>query len=93
MAWNNSVLDGRFGYKKKSLYSIAKTGGEYRINVAYDYRETVASKSVSKHLLRVPIIYYFTIYMNDYFVNLINTTKVVRIFRVFSVNKDYQHIN
>lgn len=93
MAWNDSALTGRFGYKKTSLYSLAKTNGEMRSNIAFDYRNDVIKLSVSKHLLRVPIIYWFTVYMNDYFVNLIDTTKKVRIFRVFSVNKDYQHIN
>ena len=63
------------------------------INIDFDYRNDVIKLNVSKHLLRVPIIYWFTVYMNDYFVNLIDTTKKVRIFRVFSVNKDYQYIN
>lgn len=93
MAWNDSALTGRFGYKKPSLYSLAKTSGEQRSNIAFDYTNDVIKRSISKHLLRVPIIYWFTVYMNDYFVNLINTTKKVRIFRVFSVNKDYQYIN
>lgn len=93
MAWNNNVLVGRFGYKKPSLYNIAKTAGEERLNIAYDYRNEVMIRNISPHLLRVPIINYFVIYLNDYFVNLISATKIVRIFRVFSVNKDYQHIN
>ncbi len=93
MAWNDNALNGRFGYKKPSLYDLARTSGEKRINIAFDYTNEVVKRSVSKHLLRVPIVNWFTVYMNDYFVNLINTTKKVRIFRVFSVNKDYQYIN
>jgi hypothetical protein len=93
MAWNENALIGRFGYKKQSLYNLAKTAGEERQNIAYDYRNEVLSKNISPHLLRVPLINYFTVYLNDYFVNLISATKVVRIFRVFSVNKDYQYIN
>jgi hypothetical protein len=93
MAWNDSALEGRFSYKKPSLYSLAKTQGEMRLNIDFDYRNDVIKRSVSNHLLRVPIVYWFTVYMNDYFVNLIDTTKKVRIFRVFSVNKDYQYIN
>lgn len=93
MAWNESALTGRFSYKKTSLYNLAKTAGEERLNIAYDYRNEIISRNISKHLLRVPIIYYFSIYLNDYFVNLIDTTKKVRIFRVFSVSKDYQNIN
>jgi len=93
MAWNESALEGRFGYKKKSLYQLAKTAGEERLNIGYDYRSEIITRNISKHLLRVPIIYYYIVYLNDYFVNLIDTTKHVRIFRVFSVNKDYQYIN
>jgi hypothetical protein len=93
MAFDTNVLNGRFGYKKQSLYKLAKTAGEERSNIAYDYSTSIIEKNVSKHLLRIPIVYYFTLYLNDYFVNLINTTKIVRIFRVFSVDKDYQHIN
>lgn len=93
MAWNENVISGRFGYKKPSLYNMARTAGEDRINIAYDYRNEVMLRNISKHLTRVPIIYYYVVYLNDYFVNLIDTTKKVRIFRVFSVNKDYQYIN
>jgi hypothetical protein len=93
MPWSNDILNDRFSYKKKSLYKIAKTRGELRENLSFDYTNEVISRSVSKHLLRVPIIYYFTVYVNDYFVNLINTTKQVKIFRVFSVDKDYEYIN
>jgi len=93
MSWNNNVLTGRFGYKKISLYNLARTAGEDRTNIGFDYRKEVMSRNISKHLLRVPIIYYYVLYLNDYFVNLIDTAKKVRIFRVFSVNKDYQYIN
>jgi len=93
MAWNDTAIDGRFGYKKPSLYNLARTAGEDRINIAFDYRKEIITRNISKHLLRVPIIYYYMIYLNDYFVNLVDTTKQIRIFRVFSVDKNYQYIN
>ena len=65
MAWNESALTGRFSYKKPSLYNLAKTAGEERLNIAYDYRNEIISRNISKHLLRVPIIYYFSIYLNE----------------------------
>jgi hypothetical protein len=93
MPWSDSIVENSFSYRKVSLYKLAKTRGEQRVNLTFDYRKDVISKTISKHLLRVPIIYYFTEYLNDYFVNLIDTVKVIRIFRVFSVDKDYEYIN
>ena len=51
MAWNESALTGRFSYKKPSLYNLAKTAGEERLNIAYDYRNEIISRNISKHLL------------------------------------------
>jgi hypothetical protein len=93
MPWSDDILNSSFSYKKPSLYKLARKRGENRLNLSYDYTNDLIFKSISSHLLRVPIIYYFCVYLNDYFVNLINTNKMVRIFRVFSVDKDYEYIN
>lgn len=93
MPWSDDILTDSFSYKKKSLYKLARNRGEQRLNLSFDYTNDVITRTISKHLLRVPIIAYFTVYLNDYFVNLINTVKIVKIFRVFSVDKDYEYIN
>jgi len=85
--------DNQFSYKKVSLYKLAMTYGEKRLNLDYDYTDTVMSRTLSAALFRNPILATFLVYVNDYVVNLINAVKKVKISRNYTVPKDYQYIN
>lgn len=85
--------DDLFNYKRESLYEIARTEGEERHDLTYDYRDTVMKNSLSDHLFRKENIYTFLIFVNDFWVNLIDTTKKISLFKAYSVSKNYRHVN
>ena len=80
-------------YKKVSLYRIARTKGEERKNLGFDYRESLLERTTSSHLRRNDNIRTFLTFVNDYFVNLIRAVKWIQIHRVYTVDKDYQYID
>lgn len=84
---------GRFGYKKKSLYKIARNSGESRLNVGHDYTDTLFKNNISKHILRKQSVANFIIFINDWFVELLQNVKRVKNFKNFTVDKDYTYID
>lgn len=80
-------------YKKKSLYKIARTSGEERKNLGYNYSENIMAKTTSSHLRRNSKINNFLSFLTDYFANIIKGVKWIQIHRVYTVDKDYEHIN
>jgi len=88
----NTVVP-KFTYRKKSLYKIARTFGDERINTGYDYTDTVMKKTLSPYIFRNATMTNFITYINDYIVNLINATKKFKVRRVYTVDKDYEYID
>ena len=88
-----SSVNPEFNYKKKSLYKIARTAGEERLNTGFDYTDSVMKKSVSPIILRNETMSIFITYLNDYVVNLINAIKKIKIRRNYIVSKDYEYID
>lgn len=82
-----------FKYKKKSLYKIARTFGETRLNTGFDYTDSIMKKTLSPYIYRNTNMFNFITYLNDYIVNLINGIKKFKIRRVYTVNKDYEYID
>jgi hypothetical protein len=87
------LLKGLKKYKKKSLYKVARTAGEQRKNLGFDYREVIMKKTTSKHLQRNPTVDTFLSFLTDYFTNLIRGVKWIQIHRVYTVPKDYEYID
>ena len=87
------LYDGLYKYRRKSLYGIARTAGEQRKNLGFDYSQSIFKKTMSPHILRSSNISDFVQFLNDWFVLLINSTKKMRIFRNYTVDKDYKHID
>jgi len=87
------ATEGLFTYRRPRLYRVACEDCNSRKNLGFDYTDDVIKKTVSPHILRNEVHNKFLIFINDYVVNLINAVKKVRIHRVYSVDKDYEHIN
>jgi hypothetical protein len=87
------LLTGLKNYKKKSLYREARTRGEERKNVGFDYREKLMDKTTSFHLRRNPTTNTFLTFLTDYFTNIIKGVKWIQLHRVYTVDKDYEYID
>jgi hypothetical protein len=89
----SNLYTGLYKYKRKSLYKVARTYGENRKNVGYDYTDTVLKKTMSNHMFRNQTLIDFLGFVNDIWVKMIDSIKSYKIFKTYSVDKDYKNIN
>lgn len=87
------LLKGLKQYKKKSLYNLARTAGENRKHIGFDYREMLLEKTTSSHLKRNQTANGFLGFLTDYFANIIRGVKWIQIHRVYTVDKNYEYID
>jgi hypothetical protein len=80
-------------YKKTSLYRVARTRGEQRDNIGFDYTGSIMERTTSTHLRRNENINTFMTFLGDYFENLIRAVKWIQIHRVYTVDKHYEYID
>jgi hypothetical protein len=93
MTNQEELLRGLKKYKKKSLYRTARTKGEVRDNIGFDFSEQLLARTTSPYLRRNKNISTFLTFLNDYLSNLIRAVKWIQIHRVYTVDKDYEYID
>jgi len=89
----SDLYKGLYKYKRQSLYKIARTAGEDRKNLAYDYSDTIFKKTMSNHMFRNQTLTDFMGFMNDIWVKMVDSIKSYKISKTYSVDKDYKYIN
>lgn len=82
-----------YKYKRQSLYNIARTAGEDRKNLGFNYSDSIFRRTMSNHMFRNNTVVDFLGFANDFWVQMVDSIKQYRIFKVYSVDKDYKHIN
>jgi len=93
MVNQEELLKGLKNYKKQSLYRTARTKGEVRDNIGFDFSEQLLTRTTSPHIRRNQNISTFLTFLNDYLSNLIRAVKWIQVHRVYTVDKDYQYID
>lgn len=89
----SSIYDGLYRYKRQSLYKIARMAGEERKNLGFDYKDSIFRRTMSSHMFRNQTVSDFLGFLNDIWYLMIESIKQYRIFKVYSVDKDYKNIN
>ncbi len=89
----SDLYTGLYKYKRQSLYKVARTAGEDRKNLGFDYSDSIFRKTMSNHMFRNQTLVDFLGFSNDFWVKMVDSIKQYRIFKVYSVDKDYKHIN
>lgn len=89
----SDLYSGLYKYKRQSLYRIAQTAGEERKNLKFDYSNSIFRKTMSSHMFRNQTLFDFLGFGNDLWVKMVDSIKQYRIFKIYSVDKDYKHIN
>ena len=79
-------------YKAKSLYKCTESYGEERKNLPFDYTETLLSKMLSPYIYRNNTASQFLEFVNDWIVTLLRGVGELKIFKNFTVERDYKHI-
>jgi hypothetical protein len=78
-------------YKRKRLYKIAKHRRDDLKNTKYDYKSGnrgLIGKQLSNHIQRNQTIREFLLFINDYFVGILDNVRFLRNFTNFTVQKD-----
>lgn len=89
----SDLYTGLYKYKRQSLYKVARTAGEDRKNLGFDYSDSIFRKTMSNHMFRNQTLVDFLGFSNDFWVKMVDSIKQYRIFKMYSVDKDYKHIN
>lgn len=76
-----------------SLYDDTFEFGKSLKNGGFDYSDVLLKRSVSNYLYRNENLSGFLEYLNELIVNDIESTKKVRVFKNFTVDKNYKKIN
>jgi len=77
----------------KSLYKISETYGEDIKNTGLDYSKILIKKTSSNYIFRNQNLSDFLSYLNDIVFEYIESVKVLRVFRNYTVEKDYRKIS
>ena len=89
----SAINDDLYKYKRQSLYKIAQTAGEDRKNTGYDYTNNIFRRTMSNHMFRNEVMINFLGFLNDIWVKMVDSIKSYRIFKNYTVDKDYKFID
>ncbi len=78
---------------QESLYNITEHYGEDVKYKGFNYKDSIISRTSSNYLLQNTEMVSFLKYINDVFYELIESTKKIRVFINYTVDKDYKYIN
>ena len=88
-----SLYKDLLAYKRKSLYKVAKTRKDARLNVGADYQEIgLLQRMLSKHIQRNQTLSEFISFLNDYLLNILKGPKFLKGYKNYTVKKDDDYI-
>lgn len=76
-----------------SLYKITESYGEDIKHTGFDYSNVLLKKVSSNYIFKNKNLNDFLVYINDILVEYIESVKKLRVFRNYTVDKDYRKIN
>jgi len=79
-------------YKAERLYKLSETYGEKRLNLPYDFKETLLSKMLSPYIYRKRDVGTYLSFINDWVVALLKGVGKLKVLKNFTVDKDYKYI-
>jgi hypothetical protein len=79
-------------YKRKKIYSVAKHRKDSRLNLGFNYEDQLFNLTTSKHIQRNQTIREFMLFLNDYFYNKIKSVRYLKIYKNYTVEKDYENV-
>ena len=76
-----------------SLYDISTSFEETGNSDRLDYSSILFTRTMSNYMFRNSNVREFITYLNSIFYTLIESVKILRVYRNFTVKKDYKKIN
>jgi len=88
-----SLYKDLLSYKRKSLYKVAKSRKDSRLNVGNDYQSTgLLSNMLSKHIQRNITLKSFIDFLDDYLLNILKAPRFLKGYKNYTVKKDDKYI-
>lgn len=87
-----SLFTGLFRYKLIKKYNLTKTMNDRRRNEGRDYSKDLLKNSLSKHIQRKDIMKDFLGFIQDIFVENIKAVTKLKLFKAYSMPKDYDRV-
>lgn len=88
-----SLYKDLLAYKRKSLYKVARTRKDTRLNVGTNYQELgLLQRMLSKHIQRNQTLSEFISFLNDYLLNILRGPRFLKGYKNYTVKKDDDYI-
>jgi len=88
-----SLYKDLLAYKRKSLYKLAKSRKDSRLNVGTDYEDfDLLQRMLSKHIQRNTTLSEFISFLNDYLLNILRGNRFLKGYKNYTVKKDDKYI-
>jgi hypothetical protein len=88
-----SLYKDLLAYKRRSLYKVARTRKDSKLNVGSDYQDRgLLQNMLSKHIQRNQTISEFIDFLNDYLLNILKGPRFLKGYKNYTVKKDDTYI-
>ena len=67
---------------------VRKPERDNRLNLGFDYRDSLMQRNLSNHILRNQTILDFIGFLNDYMYNMLSSVKQLKQFKNYTVKKN-----
>lgn len=84
-----SIFDNLYKYKISKKYNLTKSMNDSRLNEGRDYSNDLLKNSLSNHIQRNNTLKTFLGFIQDLFVENVKSVTRLKIYKAFSMPKDY----
>ena len=92
MAQNEDILEGLFKNTKISIYDATDSAKDDRKNTGYDFSEDLMRKNLSPLLFKNEYLANFINLIQLPIIRFINTVTTLRVYKSYTVKKDYTKV-
>ena len=92
MAQNEDMLDGLFKNTKISIYDATDSAKDDRKNTGYDFSQDLMRKNLSPLLFKNEYLANFINLIQLPIISFINTVTSLRVYKSYTVKKDYTKV-
>jgi hypothetical protein len=92
MAQNEDMLDGLFKNTKISIYDATDSAKDDRKNTGYDFSQDLMRKNLSPLLFKNEYLANFINLIQLPIIKFINTVTTLRVYKSYTVKKDYTKV-
>jgi hypothetical protein len=92
MAQTEDILDGLFKSTKISIYDATDSAKDNRKNIGYDFSQDLMRKNLSPLLFKNEYLANFINLIQLPIIKFINTVTTLRVYKSYTVKKDYTKV-